>query len=79
MILKFHSCHLTIDDFVGPCNMDKRIADYRGDEKHGRYAQYTVEKVQEELQRIKSTSEEESRTPEGIRTDSSLFPVLEEL
>jgi hypothetical protein len=46
--------------------MDKRIADYRGDEKHGRYAQYTVEKAQWELRRIKSTSEEESHTPEGI-------------
>jgi hypothetical protein len=59
--------------------MDKRIADYRGDKKHGRYAQYAVEKAQGELRRIKSTSEEESYTPEGIRTDSSLFPVLEEL
>jgi hypothetical protein len=66
MILKPHSCRLTIDNFVGPCKMDKRIADYRGDEKHSRYAQYTVEKAQGELQRIKSTSEEESRTPEGI-------------
>jgi hypothetical protein len=66
MILKFHSCHLTIETFVGICNMDKRIADYRGDEKHDRYAQYTVEKAQGELQRIKSTSEGESHTPEGI-------------
>ncbi len=29
----------------------QRIADYRGDEKHSGYAQYTVEKAQKELQR----------------------------
>jgi len=49
-----------------PEEVIRRIADYRGDEKHARYAQYTVEKVQGELQRIKSIPEEESRTPEGI-------------
>lgn len=49
-----------------PEEVIRLIADYRGDEKHARYAQYTVEKAQGELQRIKSAPEEESRTPEGI-------------
>jgi RepB DNA-primase N-terminal domain len=49
-----------------PEEVIRRIADYRGDEKHARYAQYTVEKAQAELQRIKPTPEEETHTPEMI-------------
>jgi len=49
-----------------PEGVIRRIADYRGEEKHARYAQYTVEKAQGQLQQIKSTPEQESRTPEVI-------------
>jgi hypothetical protein len=44
----------------------QRIADYRGDEKHARYAQYTVQKAQAELQANNATDREESRTPGDI-------------
>src|SRR6266404_6338981 len=36
----------------------KRLADYRGDEKHGNYARLTVEKAQLELQRTPSLQPE---------------------
>ena len=49
-----------------PEQVVRRIADYRGDDKHSNYARYTVEKAQMELQRMKSTHEEVNRTPGGI-------------
>jgi len=49
-----------------PEEVIRRIADFRGDEKHPRYAQYTVEKVQIELQRNNSTNIDQPRTPGGI-------------
>jgi hypothetical protein len=49
-----------------PEEVIRRIADYRGDGKHGRYAQYTVEKAQSELQRNHSTGRDQSRTPGDI-------------
>jgi RepB DNA-primase from phage plasmid len=49
-----------------PEEVIRRIADYRGDEKHARYAQYTVEKAQSELQRNNSTYADQSRMPEDI-------------
>lgn len=49
-----------------PEEVIRRIADYRGDAKHAHYARYTVAKAQAELQRVRSTPEEESRTLDGI-------------
>jgi RepB DNA-primase from phage plasmid len=46
-----------------PEEVIRRIADYRADEKHASYAQYTVEKAQSELQRNNSTYRDQSRTP----------------
>jgi hypothetical protein len=49
-----------------PEQVVRRIADYRGDDKHSNYARYTVEKAQMELQQIKSTHEEVNRIPGEI-------------
>jgi hypothetical protein len=50
----------------------QRIADYRGDEKHPRYARHTVEKAHEELQR--GAAPLESSGPSAARTNE---PSLE--
>ena len=49
-----------------PEEVIRRIADFRGDEKHAHYAQYTVEKASMELQRNNSTNLDQSRTPGDI-------------
>ena len=49
-----------------PEEVIRRIADFRGDDKHARYAQYTVEKAQMELQRSNSKNLDQSRTPGDI-------------
>src|SRR5229473_1642402 len=48
-----------------PEDVIRRIADYRGDEKHQGYARYTVERAQAQLVQLKSSREDESRTPRG--------------
>jgi len=48
-----------------PEEVIRRIADYRGDEKHPGYARYTVEKAQAQLLQINSSRDDENRTPGG--------------
>ena len=48
-----------------PEEVIRRIADYRGDEKHPGYPRCTVERAQAQLLQIKSSREDESRTPGG--------------
>ena len=51
-----------------PEEVVRRITDYRANDKHDPeyYARHTVTKAQAELQQIKSTHEEECRTPGGL-------------
>jgi hypothetical protein len=46
-----------------PEQVVRRIADYRGDDKHSNYARYTVEKAQMELQRGAASAQSIERSP----------------